>query len=130
MKIVCFTDRDDTKELKFHNKDHELIFIRSPDLPESNIYIVSLRKASKIYNKFVKFMRDRPDSKFIFLEEYKRGLTNNDFRIRDEPNTDIRMFSPEQSLKIIFNLQFPDLNNTLIYQQYSWRSHKFWSESQ
>jgi len=98
-KVVCFTDEYDTQEIK--NAKVDAAFIDTFDeltKTDANIYIVSLRKASNIYNKFVAFMRENPTRKFLFLEEYHLPLTNEDFDIRDEPNTDIYMYTPDKAM--------------------------------
>jgi hypothetical protein len=100
-----------------------LEFVDSFDeLRASDLYIISLRLASSIFDDFRKFMHDNPQSKFLFLEEYKRTLTDEDFDIREEPNTDIRMFTPRAALRVFSNLLgSADQDSTLFYQRYSWR---------
>jgi len=101
-QIVCFTDEDDTSELRTVENQFELHFIDDfSDMPEADIYIISLKKATDIFVKFLQFMRDRPKSRFFFLEEYKRTLSDEDFNIRFEPNTDIYMYSPKAALKAV-----------------------------
>ena len=43
-------------------------------------------------------MRQNPTRKFLFLEEYHFTLTDEDFAIRDEPNTDIYMYTPDKAM--------------------------------
>jgi hypothetical protein len=61
MKIVCFTNKNDTQELiKYNNCNLELEFIDSFDnLPDSEFYIISLKYGSEIYEKFINFMRNK-----------------------------------------------------------------------
>jgi hypothetical protein len=99
MKAICFTDEYDSKEIKEANAD--VVFIDDfKDLIETNadFYLVSLKKASTRYDEFTSFMRSRPMSKFLFLEEYHQVMTNEDFTIRDEPNTDIYMYTPDKAM--------------------------------
>jgi hypothetical protein len=70
-------------------------------LGDADIYIVSLKMASTIFQAFQNFMRNNSQSKFLFLEEYKQTLTDEDFEIRDEQNTDIYMYTPKKALKIV-----------------------------
>jgi hypothetical protein len=102
-KIVCFTNKNDSEELIQKNIfGLELDFFDSFEkLPESDFYIVSLKYGSKIYNDFIKFMRARPKSRFIFLEEYTTTLDDEDFNIRDEENTEPFMYVPSAALKRI-----------------------------
>ena len=98
-QITCFTDEYDTQEIK--NAKVNVTFIDTFDeliKTDADIYIVSLRKASSIYNEFVSFMRKNPTCKFLFLEEYHQVMTNEDFTIRDEPNTDIYMYTPDKAM--------------------------------
>ena len=105
MNIICLTDSDDTNELKNENNNLNLQFIDSfENIINAKIYIVSLKKASVIFHAFVDFMRKNPESKFLFLEEYKQTLTDEDFEIREEPNTDIYMYTPKKALKIAMEL--------------------------
>jgi hypothetical protein len=99
-KIICFTNKDDSDELKEYNEyGFKLEFFDSFEkLPESEFYIVSLKMGSNIYSKFVIFMRDRPNSKFIFLNEYTESLADEDFIIRDEENTESYMYVPSAAL--------------------------------
>lgn len=56
-QIVCFTDEYDTQEIK--NAKVDVIFIDTFDeltKTDADIYIVSLRKASSIYNEFITFL--------------------------------------------------------------------------
>jgi hypothetical protein len=97
--IICFTNKKDTKELYEYNT-YGLILnvIRSFEkLPDSKYYIVSLKYGSKIYKKFVAFMRQHPNSTFLFLNE-NGFLTSNDLNIRDEPNTESGMYVPPAAL--------------------------------
>jgi hypothetical protein len=99
-KIICFTNKSDSEELKEYNEyGFKLEFFDSfEELPESEFYIVSLKMGSNIYSKFVIFMRDRPKSKFIFLNEYTEPLNDEDFIIRDEKNTESYMYVPSAAL--------------------------------
>jgi hypothetical protein len=102
-KIVCFTNKNDSEELNKNNEyGLDLEFYDSFEkLQESNFYVVSLKYGSKIYNDFVKFMRARPNSRFIFLNEYTTALDDEDFNIRDEENTEPYMYVPSAALKRI-----------------------------
>ena len=99
-KIACFTNESDTEKLSQFNDSFKLEFIESfNELPDSDFFIVSLRQASEIYDKFVEFMRQRPESRFLFLDVGMVLMTDEDFTIRDESNTvyapdGISMFSP------------------------------------
>jgi hypothetical protein len=109
IKVFCYTNRYDTKELKKYNDSEfylDLNFVRSfDDLPQNaNFYIVSLRYGSRIYHKFVDFMRKNPTSKFVFLNEFTKSLTLNDFNIRDEPNTYSGMYIPDAALELVTEL--------------------------
>ena len=101
-KIVCFTNEADSKELLQKNNDLKFDFIKSfNDLPNADIYIISLKMATNIYSDFLNFMRNHPQSKFLFLEEYTNTLSDEDFDIREEPNTDIYMYTPKKAILII-----------------------------
>ena len=106
MKIVCFTNENDTKDLiRFNKFGFELKFIKTnEELSDADFYIVSLKWGTKYYNQFIKFMREHPKSKFLFLNEYTETLDDKDFEIRDEENTDNFMYVPSAALKHIMEL--------------------------
>jgi hypothetical protein len=88
-KIICWVNENDESKIRNHKYDFILEFVKKfDDLPDNVFYIVSLKKASEIYNEFVSFMRARPESKFFFLDIGDEVLENEDYIIRDEPNTD------------------------------------------
>ena len=108
-KVFCYANRYDKKELKKYNDSEfhlDLDFVCSfDDLPQNaSFYIVSLRYGSRIYRKFVDFMKKNPKSKFIFLNEFKKPLTEKDFCIRDEPNTYSSMYIPDAALELVTEL--------------------------
>jgi len=105
MKIVCFTNNFDSKELKDFKKFSLDFFESFEKLPSNaDFYIISLKKGSKIYHQFVDFMRNNPKSKFIFLNEFSETLSDEDFDIRDEPNTFLNMYTPGAALELILEL--------------------------
>jgi hypothetical protein len=104
-KIICFTNDYDTQELKEFN-EFNLEFIKTFDyLPKgADFYVVSLKNGSRIYFQFVNFMRKYPKSKFIFLNEFTKALSDEDFDIRDEPNAYSKMYTPGAALELIKEL--------------------------
>jgi hypothetical protein len=98
-RIVCFTNENDTDDLiKYNEYGFDLKFVKKfEDLPDSKFYIISLKYGSKIYDRFVKFMRTKKSSKFIFLNENFLD-DDNDFTIRDDENTESYMYVPSAAL--------------------------------
>ena len=93
-RIICWVNETDKVELQNNKYEFILEFIQNFDeLPNNNYYIVSLKNASEIYDKFVNFMREKPESKFFFLDVGNDVLENEDYIIRDEPNTDGYMWA-------------------------------------
>ena len=106
MKIVCLTNENDTKDLiRFNKYGFDLEFIKTnEELSDADFYIVSLKWGTKYYNQFIKFMREHPKSKFLFLNEYTETLDDEDFEIRDEKNTDNFMYVSSAALEHIKEL--------------------------
>ena len=105
MRIVCFTNENDTEELiRFNKFGFNLEFIDSNNLPDADYYIVSLKWGTRDYTQFVNFMREHSQSKFLFLNEYTETLDDEDFEIRDEKNSEKYMYVPSAALERIKEL--------------------------